>query len=71
VKDSGVITRQLVADLYRIRPEQVLVCMAYDPALSYKITIKRPAGSGDLDDTDVYGCQQHVPLTMIEIPAAG
>lgn len=70
VKRSGVITAELIAGLYRIPLADVLVCMAYDPALSYKITIRRPVGSGDLGDSDVYGCQQHVPLTMIEIPAA-
>ena len=26
--------------------------------------------SGDLMDTDVYGCQQHVPPTVILVPSA-
>jgi hypothetical protein len=33
------------------------------------VTIRRPIGSGDITDRDVYGCQQHVPLMSIEVPA--
>ena len=69
VKRSGVITKELVARLYRLSHNEVLVCRAYDPALAFKITIRRPVSSGDLGESDVYGCQQHVPLTVIEIPA--
>ena len=69
VKKSGVITAALIAKLYRISHNQVLVCRPYDPALAFKITIRRPVSSGDLGESDVYGCQQHVPLTMIEVPA--
>jgi hypothetical protein len=70
VKRSGVITRQLIARLYNISENTVLVCRPYDPALAFKITIRRPIGSGDIGESDVYGCQQHVPLTTIEIPGA-
>ena len=69
VKASGVITAARIADAYRIRADDVLVCRPYDAAVAFKITIRRPVGSGDIDDRDVYGCQQHVPLTRIEIPA--
>jgi hypothetical protein len=48
----------------------VLVCKPFDAALAFKITIRRPVASGDLMDTDVYGCQQHVPLTAILVPSA-
>ena len=68
VKASGVITARLIAGLYKISHNEVLVCRPYDPALAYKITIRRPIGSGDLGESDVYGCQQHTPLTTIEIP---
>lgn len=68
VRDSGVINRRLVARLYGISDNEVLVCRPYEPARAIKITIRRPIGSGDLGETDVYGCQQHVPLTKIEIP---
>jgi hypothetical protein len=68
VKRSGVITRQLIASLYNVSENTVLVCRPYDPALAFKITIRRPIGSGDIGESDVYGCQQHVPLTTIQIP---
>ena len=69
VKASGVITAARIAEAYRIRVDDVLVCRPYDAAVAFKITIRRPTGSGDIEDRDVYGCQQHVPLTRIEIPA--
>ena len=68
VKNSGVITSKLIARLYNISHNEVLDCRPYDPAQAFKITIRRPIGSGDLMESDVYGCQQHVPLTSIEIP---
>ena len=68
VKKSGAINAQKVADLYRISHNEVLVCRPYDPALAFKITIRRRIGCGELGESDVYGCQQHVPLTSLEIP---
>ena len=40
----------------------------YDAANAIKITIPRPAISGDINDTDVFGGQQHGPLVEIEVP---
>jgi|KBSMisStandDraft_5_1062788.scaffolds.fasta_scaffold22058_2 hypothetical protein len=68
VKRSGLISAARIAEAYRIRVDDVLVCRPYDAAVAFKITIKRPVGSGDIEDRDVYGCQQHVPLTRLEIP---
>ena len=68
VKRSGAINAQVIAALYRVRADDVLVCRPYDPAVAFKITIRRPVGSGDITDRDVYGCQQHVPLMTIEVP---
>lgn len=68
IRRSGVITARLIARIYGISHNEVLVCRSYDPALSFKITIRRPVSSDDIGESDVYGCQQHVPLTAIEIP---
>ena len=68
VKRSGVINAARIADLYGVRLDDVLVCRPYDPAVAFKITLRRPVGSGDIQDRDVYGCQQHVPLFSIEVP---
>jgi hypothetical protein len=67
VKKSGAINAQAIAEIYRVRADDVLVCRPYDPAVAFKITIRRPVGSGDITDRDVYGCQQHVPLMKIEV----
>jgi hypothetical protein len=69
VKKSGVINAKRIAEAYRVRVDDVLVCRPYDAAVAFKITIRRPVSSGDIGDRDVYGCQQHVPLTQIEVPA--
>ncbi|MEI2418489.1 DUF4387 domain-containing protein [Orrella sp. JC864] len=69
VKRSGVLTVQSVARAFAIAPDQVLVCTPFDAARAFKITIRRPVSSGDVTDRDVYGCQQHVPLTRMQVPA--
>lgn len=67
VKKSGAISAQRIADIYGVSHNEVLVCRTYDPARAFKITIRRPVGSGAPGESDVYGCQQHMPLTAIEI----
>ncbi len=67
VKNSGVITKELIADLYKISTSDVLKLVYFPPANALKITIKRPTPAGSLQDTDVYGAQQHAPLLNIKI----
>jgi hypothetical protein len=69
VKQSGVINRELFARLYRV-PIDDVVFFEHDRALAFKASIPRPAISGDLDDSDVFGGQQHGPLVDLEIPIA-
>jgi len=69
VKQSGVINRELFARLYRV-PVDDVVFFEHDRALAFKASIPRPAASGDLDDSDVFGGQQHGPLVDLEIPIA-
>ena len=68
VKKAGVISAVRIAQIYGVRVDDVLVCRPYDPAVAFKVTIRRPVSSGDVRDRDVYGCQQHVPLMSIEVP---
>ena len=68
VKESGAITRQRVARQFGISDNEVLVCMAYDPAVAFKITLRRRFGAGDSMESDMTGSQQHTPLTTMEIP---
>ncbi len=60
------INEQLVCELYRITPDQIINIIEFKPAKAIKITIKRPICSGDLGETDVYGAQQHAPLLGLE-----
>ncbi|MBI3326077.1 MAG: DUF4387 domain-containing protein [Nitrospinae bacterium] len=67
VKRTGVINRDLFAQLYHVPPEQVFFT-AYDAAYAFKGTLPRRSSAGDADDSDVYGAQQHAPLLTVEVP---
>lgn len=62
VKESGIITKQTIASLYKIRENAITQIVFFDAALGFKITFDRKISSGTCLDTDVYGAQQHVPL---------
>ena len=63
---AKVINQELVCELYRIKPEDIINIVEFQPAKAIKITIRRPICSGDLGETDVYGAQQHAPLLTLE-----
>ena len=67
VRDARLINAEWFAKKYRLTPEVVSI-INYDAASAIKITIPRPVISGDIDDTDVFGGQQHGPLVVLEIP---
>ena len=62
------LTKDGVAELYGIAPDQVLDIIAFDPAYAFKITMRRPWSSGAIGETDVYGAQQHIPIAEFDIP---
>lgn len=66
VKQSKVLSTAVVANLYRVREQDVLFT-EYDVAYALKVTIPRRVSCGDPQDTDVYGAQQHVPLMDLVI----
>lgn len=66
-RDAKVINAEWFARTYRLSPEVVSI-IHYDAANAIKITIPRPVISGDIDDTDVFGGQQHGPLVDVEVP---
>lgn len=63
---SGQVTRERFAQSYGLDPDAVQWTV-YEPALGFKATIRRPFASGQPEDGDVYGCQQHGPLLAWEI----
>jgi len=69
VRDAKLINAEWFARVYRLTPEVVAV-IAYDAASAIKITIPRPAISGDIDDTDVFGGQQYGPLVELDVSEA-
>jgi hypothetical protein len=68
VRNSGALTRETVAALFRIPEEEVTDFVAFDPALAIKFSIVRPRTSGSVGDGDIYGAQQYGPLFDIQIP---
>ena len=67
VKSSGVLNRELIAQLYRCTPLEVSF-FECDNALAFKASIPRPVVSGGLNDGDLHGGQQYAPLLAIQVP---
>ncbi len=69
IKNTEIINKKLISELYHIPQEMISQIVFYDPALGFKVTFARKISSGTSFDTDVYGAQQHAPLgeLMIEI----
>jgi hypothetical protein len=68
VVKSGVISREKIAALYRVRPEKVTDVVEYEPGLAIKVSMIRAIPSGSFGDADVLGSQQYGPLHDLEVP---
>lgn len=68
---AKVINEQVICQLYKITPDDIINIVEFQPAKAIKVTIKRPICSGDLGETDVYGAQQHAPLLGLEFELNG
>ena len=68
VKESGVLTLEKVAELYRMPVNRITYFVWFDAGLGVKITYLREVASGTVGDRDVYGAQQHAPLMDLLIP---
>lgn len=66
VVSAGLITPARVSELYDV-PEDVVSVYACRPALAVKVSFPREHASGDPQDADVFGCQQHAPLVELTI----
>ena len=67
VKDSNALSRQVIAELYRVPLEEVKFFVVPE-ALAFKASIPRPRFQGDLLDSDGHGGQQYAPLLDVDIP---
>lgn len=60
------LKKEDVAAAYGTDADKIEI-ISYAVVNSIKITFPRKTVSGNLDDNDIYGCQQHIPLASIEI----
>ena len=60
------LTKEQISAAYNVPVEQIDI-IPYDCVDSVKITFPHKHVSGSLEDDDVYGCQQHMPLAQIEL----
>jgi hypothetical protein len=67
VRESGVLTRELMCRLYKVQPEDIVTFMFFDPAMAFKLTLKRHWAQGSVNERDTFGAQQHAPLMTIEV----
>ena len=61
-----IFNSSLIAKLYQIDESSVIKIVEFEPSNAIKATIVRPFASGSLEETDVYGAQQHAPLLELE-----
>ena len=61
---SHRLTKEMVSQAYDVPVEKIDI-IVYSVVNSIKITFPRKNISGSLNDTDIYGCQQHIPLANI------
>ena len=69
VKECGVFTREHMAKTYGVETKDVVVCMFFDPAFAFKLTLRRQWGQGTVGERDTFGAQQHAPLMDILVPS--
>ena len=60
------LKKEDVARAYNVSPEKIEI-IGYNVVNSIKITFPRKNISGSIEDNDIYGCQQHVPLANLEV----
>jgi hypothetical protein len=68
VKRAGVLTRETMAELYRIPADRISDFVEYDPGYAIKFTIYRLRPSGSAGDGDIFGAQQYAPLLELQVP---
>lgn len=63
---SERLTKEAIAGAYDVKVEKIDI-IPYEIVNSIKITFPRKNISGSLADNDIYGCQQHIPLSNLEV----
>ena len=68
---SNTIHPGAIADLFGVGEDQVSSIHVLPEGLAIKFTLLRPGAQCSPGESDVYGCQQHVPLMTFPIPLEG
>ena len=68
VRSSGAVTREALGALYGVGDPDITNFQFFEPALAFKLTIRRPGKQGSVGETDTFGAQQHAPLLELQIP---
>jgi len=68
VCNSGVITKDRMAALFKVPVDRILSVYHYDAGRVVKFTMIRDISSGDFGDRSVFGSQMWAPLINLEIP---
>ncbi len=64
---TGVLETDKIASLYHL-PTEAMSRHCLPLANAVKFSYSRQYPSGDFMDTDLYGCQFHAPLVMLDVP---
>ena len=67
VKEKNFLSRERIAWLYHLTPEDITEVVYFDQAWGIKVTYNRKISSGTIGDRDVYGAQQHAPLITLPV----
>ncbi len=67
VVQTGTVTRESVARAYGMPLDHVTSLFVVPAGRAIKVTLLRPVAQGDYGESDMYGCQQHVPLMTLRI----
>ena len=73
LKNSEILSRDRIAEAYELPEEAILGIYFIDSIQAIKVSFYKMGGgkyiaSGDLEDMDVLGAQQHVPLAELDLP---
>src|SRR5687767_14241133 len=68
VKNSGALTREGMAKTYGVSLDDIIVFMFFDPAMAFKMTLRRHWAQGSIGERDTFGAQQHAPLLDVLVP---
>lgn len=73
IKQSGILTREAIADALELSVEDIVWMGFFDAAWAFKVTIPRlragkRAAAGGFMENDVHGSQKHLGLARFKLP---